>query len=186
MISCVLLAAGQSSRFGSDKLDHRLRSGETIFETSLSRYLPVCSEVIVVVQPEDQDRKHSLQEKSVTVVDSPNFEEGMSQSLIAGVSASPDASGWIIALADMPYIQTETLESLIAQTRPNNIVQPSHEGALGNPVVFSQIFKGELLSLEGDQGAKSVIQRNQSRLCVVPTEDKGVLQDVDRLEDVLL
>ena len=69
--------------------------------------------------------------------------------------------------------------------RDSNIAVPVYDNRRGNPAILGCGFKEELLSLQGDVGAKELINNNESRVCKVYVDDMGVLHDIDRPEDVL-
>lgn len=198
-ISCILLAAGASSRFGRPKMAAKLDDGTPMLLATLAKYQTVFSQVLVVVRPASQISAGSqpeasqlwqklrtqLHAKGATVLDSPNAEQGMSQSLIAGVRASKDASAWLIALGDMPYVQASTIQGLCNVVSGSTIRMPSYRGVCGNPVVFGKDYYDALTTISGDQGAKSVTQQYSDKRQLVEVEDQGVLQDIDTPEHIL-
>ncbi|MFT5611062.1 MAG: molybdenum cofactor cytidylyltransferase, partial [Arenicella sp.] len=105
--------------------------------------------------------------------------QGMSRSLIAGVTATLDADGWMIGLGDMPYVASETIVKLTDNLSQSNIVVPRYRQQLGNPVGFGSLFKDELLALRGDRGGKSIVQQHSRRLTTLDTQDQGVVIDLD-------
>ena len=183
-IAVVILAAGRSTRFGSQKMIHCLFDGKTILQTSIDQYQKVFSNVTVVIS-NDSTLERSLKGSNVNIVVAKNADKGMSQSLIEGIQDQINADAWLIALGDMPYIKTDTLEKLISQSTKNNIVVPVCDGRRGNPVIFGCGFQSKILALEGDVGAKRVIDVNQSRALKVQVDDEGVFHDIDRTEDIL-
>jgi len=182
-IACVVLASGFGRRFGSNKLMHEFSQGKTLLSNSLEPLLNVFKSVYVVVQPEASRRISRIHHRLVTVPNL-NAEQGMSQAIVAGVSASASADGWLIALGDMPLIKERSINAVLAQYQSEKIVQPVHAGTPGNPVLFGSTFRGDLLSLQGDQGGKPILQANQKSLVRVEVEDRGILYDVDRREDI--
>ena len=183
-IAVVILAAGRSTRFGSQKMTHRLADGKTILQTCIEQYQRVSSNVSVVIN-NDSILERSLKDSNVNIVVAKNADKGMSQSLIAGMQNQTNVDAWLIALGDMPYIKTSTLEKLTTQSAKNNIIVPVCDGRRGNPVIFGCDFQAELLTLEGDVGAKQLIELNQSRITKVQLDDDGIFHDIDRVEDIL-
>jgi molybdenum cofactor cytidylyltransferase len=107
----------------------------------------------------------------------------MGESLAWGVRAAPAAAAWLIALADMPWVQSATVDRVgdaLRQGAP--IAAPTWQGARGHPVGFAASFYAELIALTGDEGAKPVVARHGASL--VATEDAGVLRDVDTPRDL--
>ncbi len=164
MVSCILLAAGSSSRFGSNKLQHSLPTGKTVFQSSLSIYLPLVSDLLVVVRPDDTLLQKQLNAESVSYLECAESINGMSQSLVSGVRSRSDASGWLIALADMPYVQPGTVKHILQLAGARSIVQPTYDSIPGNPVYFGREYYSELIQLTGDKGGKEVIQRHHEKL----------------------
>ena len=183
-IAVIILAAGQSSRFGAEKIHYYLDTGKSILNTCIEQYQKSFTNISVVLSANDQAEK-IITEQGVTVVVSEHSIKGMSQSIISGVQSQNDASAWLIALADMPYVKPETLSSLAIKATFNTIVVPVCGHRNGNPVIFGRDFYNQLISLKGDIGAKQVIKDNFSLVLKVPVDDHGVLLDIDRPEDIL-
>ncbi len=110
----------------------------------------------------------------------------MGASLAAGVSAAPGAGGWLIALADMPWIQPATMRMLADRLRSGaSMVAPVFGGRRGHPVGFSREWGDRLQALDGDAGARSLIARHADELVLLDTADAGVLMDVDQPGDLV-
>src|SRR5262249_33592817 len=110
----VLLAAGYSKRFGSNKLLHPLPPGKQdagvpIALASARHFIEALPESIAVIRPRAQKLGKLLRDAGCTTVVCKNAAEGMGVSLAEGVRAVPDADGWVVALADMPYLKPETI-----------------------------------------------------------------------------
>src|SRR5690606_17612160 len=107
----------------------------------------------------------------VRVVYNPEFAEGLSTSLKAGLGAvPPEADGALVMLGDMPRIEARHLDRLIAGFSPKEgrgIVVPVHLGKRGNPVVFARSYFPELLAIEGDTGARHIIAASASEVAEV-------------------
>ena len=107
----------------------------------------------------------------------------MGASLAWGVRAAPIAAGWLIALADMPWIQTVTISRVADAVRAGApIAAPSWKDSRGHPVGLASRFFGELAALAGDEGAKAILRRHPATL--IATDDAGVLRDVDTPQDL--
>jgi molybdenum cofactor cytidylyltransferase len=118
------------------------------------------------------------------IVEHGGADGGIGTSLAAGVAAAPDAAGWLIALGDMPWVQPETISALTqALARGASLVAPLHAGRRGHPVGFAALWRDQLLNLKGDQGARDLIAAQAGQLLLLPTEDPGVLLDVDTPAD---
>jgi molybdenum cofactor cytidylyltransferase len=123
-----------------------------------------------------------LRAEGCTMVVNPRAAEGQGASIACGIAAASPADGWIIALADMPAIQTDTIRRVVAALRAGAATAvPVHYGQRGHPVGFAASMQSELLASSGDTGARAVLSRHPPSLIVV--DDPGVLYDVDTLED---
>lgn len=181
----VLLAAGRSRRFGADKLLHPLADGTPIAVASARALRKVLPRTIAVVRHGHDILADLLASEGVEVVEAPVVEEGMGYSLAAGVAATRDATGWLVALADMPFVQGGSIRRVAAALGAGaDLVAPAYQGRRGHPVGFSQRFRGSLLALAGDAGARTILEQQQALLALVDCDDPGILRDVDRPGDV--
>jgi len=181
----ILLAAGASKRFGSDKLLHPLAAGTTVATVALANLRAALPHVIAVVRPGATALENLLSEAGATVIQCANAEDGMGASLATAVSASVNASGWVIALADMPYIRPETIEKIAASLAAGAaIVAPAYRGERGHPVGISARFRAQLGALRGDEGARSVLKENAALVKLIDVDDPGVCRDIDTPADL--
>lgn len=119
-----------------------------------------------------------------TVVFNPDYEQGMSTSVQAGIRGLPAGlSGVGIFLVDHPLIDATTVRLLAARLEPGRIVLPFHEGRRGHPVFFSEELFGEILGLRKDQGLNVTVRRDPTRVIEVPVANAGVLRDIDTPEE---
>lgn len=185
MIAGILLAAGRSSRFGADKLLHRLPDGEPIAVASARNLRDAVDCAVAVLHAEQSALRACLEPLGFTCTVCENAEEGMGASLAAGVRAVPEARGWLLALADMPRIDPQTVLEIANRLRAGaSIVAPVYQGQRGHPVGFDAAWCGELLSLGGDVGARELLRREASRIMLVPCSDPGVIYDIDAPADL--
>ena len=183
----ILLAAGGSVRFGSDKLIEPLlqAAGDCAAGTPIGvaacRHLGAAvSATVAVVRPSDTVLATMLRDAGARVVECARAEEGMGVSLACGVQAAPDADAWLIALADMPWIRLSTINLLASALAAGaDIVAPSYHGERGHPVGFARRHYGALAATTGDEGARAVLLANRATLHLVSTDDPGVVRDVD-------
>jgi molybdenum cofactor cytidylyltransferase len=107
-------------------------------------------------------------------------DRGMGSSIACGIKASEMAAGWLIALADMPYLKTKTMRQLCNRLQQGaDIVAPLFNQQRGHPVGFGRRFKKELMLLNEDVGARNIISKHQEQLELMPTCDAGVVTDID-------
>jgi molybdenum cofactor cytidylyltransferase len=186
----ILLAAGYSTRFGSNKLLQPLPAGSPeagvpIALASARHLADVLPDSIAVVRPRAQRLGKLLREAGYKTVVCRNAAEGMGVSLAAGIRAAADADGWVIALADMPFIRPQTIR-VVAEGLAEGaaIVAPSYRGERGHPVGFARRFLDELSALRGDAGARDVLARHTDSMALREVDDPGVLRDVDEPSDL--
>jgi molybdenum cofactor cytidylyltransferase len=187
-VATLLLAAGASQRFGADKRLASLPSGDTLLATTLATYQRVVGHCTVVIDQADEVLARWLQAEGASVVlaDSRHPPRGMGDSLAQGMRliASQDVDACLIALGDMPWVQDQTLKTLLAKLAQSPIVVPAWQGRRGHPVGFGSRFFAQLCHLSGDRGARAVLQAHSAECCVVPVADSGVVQDVDTPADL--
>lgn len=181
----ILLAAGAAKRFGSNKLLHPLAGGLPMALAALANLRSAIAHVIAVVRPGQALLKHRLSEAGATVIECANAEEGMGASLASGVKATGDVAGWIVALADMPYIRPDSIAKIVAALAAGaTIVAPVYKGVRGHPVGISAAFRQQLETLRGDEGARSVLKENAGLVKLIEVDDPGVCRDIDTPSDL--
>lgn len=193
-VRLVYLAAGNSRRFGSNKLLYPL-SHKPMYRYGL--------EVMTELLKADSDRElvvvtryepillavEELRQKGIDrafAIPSPESIHGISHSIRTGVLfGKQDSDYYLFMVADQPYIKADTIEWLIKETIHKQSIGGcvTWEGIPGNPVIFSKRLKDALLSLEGDKGGKSVLKPYMDIICRVPASTQEELLDKDTLED---
>ena len=176
----ILLAAGQGTRFGGDKLLHPLTDG-TPMAVACARILHAAlAHCIAVVGDAHSELARQLAAEDLQVVANPRACEGMGTSIARGVAASRDAGGWVIALADMPGVPVRMVQAVVDGLEGGaSIIAPVSRGQRGHPVGFASLHGPALLALRGDRGAREVITRHHNDLVLIETGDQGVIQDID-------
>lgn len=186
----ILLAAGFSRRFGSaDKLLQPLSDGRPIALAAADNLIKAIPNCIAVVRRENAALAEVLKNAGLEVVFCKNTDLEMADSLVTAILASANSKfaddGFVIALADMPYITPSSISAVA--TKLNNgasIVIPTYSGQRGHPVGFSAKFRNELESLHGDEGARSIIRRYPNEVALLPCDDAGILADIDTPADL--
>jgi molybdenum cofactor cytidylyltransferase len=181
----ILLAAGAARRFGSDKLMHPLKEGTPLAAVSGRHLAQALPGSVVVVRSARSALADRLEAAGLVVVECPEAEGGMGHTLAAGVRATPRAGGWVVALADMPYIRPESIQRVAREIAGGAaIAMAAYEGARGHPVGFAARYYPELIALRGDQGARDLVKRDAASLSICETADPGVLRDIDTPADL--
>ncbi len=186
-IAALLLAAGRSQRMGAqNKLLIRL-AGETMIARAAKQIKAAGIAPIVAVTGHEADAvRAALAGSGVSFAHNPDYAQGLSGSLRAGLKALPDdVDGVLICLGDMPDIKAAHLQKLVAAFDPvegRAICVPTFHGKRGNPVLFGAQFFTEMVALAGDSGAKHLIGEYADQVCEVPMQDAAVLLDLDTPE----
>ena len=178
MIIGLLLAAGGARRFGSQKLVAKL-DGVPVVRRSFDVLAAATDAVLVVVGSEADTVARALEGTAAILVENREWAQGLSTSLRSGIFATPRrAEAVIVGLGDEPTIDAEVCRALVREWRrtKNSIVAARYNGVQDHPVLFDRAVFGELTSLTGDVGAKSVINRSAGRVGFV---DVSAPQPID-------
>ena len=212
----LLLASGRGQRFDAgghrNKLLASLPDGQTVVVASARAMCAALDHVVVVVPARGSLLEAALVDLPVRLVRNARAKEGMGASIAVGVHAMqaefPDAEGWVIALADMPFIAPETIRAVaegflmanaLFAVRSGNgagdetchhgrhetrrlIAAPTYRGRRGHPVAFSKQLADELLLLSGDVGASALLARHPALL--IECDDGGIVRDIDTPADL--
>jgi molybdenum cofactor cytidylyltransferase len=142
--------------------------------------------VVVVTGHQSETIADALRDLPLQFAHNPDFAEGLSTSLRAGLGALPDdIDGAVVMLADMPQVDAALIERLTAAYDAEKgalIAVPVIDGKRGNPVLWSRRFFPELMALSGDVGARHLIAKYSEAVVEVPVTGTGALVDVDTPE----
>jgi molybdenum cofactor cytidylyltransferase len=173
-LDCLILAAGNSSRFGSCKLLADFRGQPLIAATvAAARALEPAQILIVAGAFYEQLLQAQTINTGTPVIDLLEFHDwqsGMGSSLAFGIQQLPDDNAVLILLADQPLISSQDLHNLyrVWCANPERIACASFANTLGVPAIFPAQFKTQLRACTGDQGAKKLLLNNQQQLVAVP------------------
>jgi molybdenum cofactor cytidylyltransferase len=185
VIAAILLAAGAGKRFGGDKLLHPLDDGVAIAAHAARNLLAAMPDVIAVVRWGDFPLYDMLEQEGCQVTMFQGAARGMGATLAHGVGQARGADGWVIALADMPRISSGTIRKIVAALEAGALIAaPVHKGERGHPVGFGAQLRDELLALDGDEGARAVLERHREAVTLIECDDPGALYDIDRQTDI--
>jgi len=213
MISGILLAAGLSKRFGSQKLLVSIQSGQTLFEHALRMHLE--ADLLPLVAVVSERLLESLLKKwegksafridretsrpwfnletpwgKVRLIVNKSPEEGMADSLKLGLGILSDPErqdGILVSLADMPKVTPGMIRNLIDiyQKERGKIVVPTFQGKIGHPVIIHEpSYREEILKISGDKGLRDIIKANIRDVVYIPWADDSVTADVDTIPDM--
>ncbi len=183
-IAVILEAAGNSSRFGSNKLLHIMDDGRPMIASILDavRPLDVYKKVLVTQYEEVAALAPDLE---TVMNDRPDL--GISRSMQLGLEAAGDADAYMFCVCDQPGIKTATLEKLIETYKEAykkgtaGIVSLAWKGKMCNPKIFSSRYKEELMRLSGDTGGRQIISAHEDDLLLAEADSEDEVKDIDRL-----
>ncbi|MBV7272021.1 molybdenum cofactor cytidylyltransferase [Clostridiaceae bacterium UIB06] len=184
MINAIIMASGYSKRMGKDKLLMPFRDkllAEYIMEKVIS-----CNFYSSIIVSKDERILNIATKKGLKAVENKNAYKGQSESIKLGINSTPIADGYMFFTADQPLISIDTIKLLINTFNKYdscNIVIPRIKNRRGNPVIFPKKLIGELMSLEGDNGGKNVINKHTEDIIFVDIKDEYELTDIDTYED---
>lgn len=182
----ILLAAGRGKRFDpsgqNDKLLAVLPGGAPVAVAAARNLRAVLPRVIAVIRPQAAELAALLRDADCEVIVCADADEGMGTVLAFAVNHCKGADGWLVALADMPYIAPQTYANIVAALEQHAIAAPIFNGQRGHPVGFSRHYLPQLLTLDGERGARELLA--QASLHLVLTEDSGTVRDIDTRADL--
>jgi molybdenum cofactor cytidylyltransferase len=184
-IHAIVLAAGFGSRFGGGKLMAPWRGG-VLLDGALDAAFASPAEAVHVVVGADLAAATHARARGAMIVEARDHALGLSASLKAGIAAlPPDAAGALVFLGDMPLVPHAVLAPLAeAILAGASAAVPVFDGRIGNPAALAALLFPKVLTLEGDRGARALIEGLGEALVRVEAPDAGVLYDVDRREDL--
>ncbi|PSQ29418.1 nucleotidyltransferase family protein [Halobacteriales archaeon QS_9_67_15] len=192
-VAGVLLAAGTSSRFGEANKLLATRDGDPLVRHAARTLLDAGVDPVVVVVGHEADRVvDALDGLDVTFVRNPDYRQGQTTSVRAGIDAvrdrgdahdAPDAA--VVALGDMPFVDPETIGTLVVAYAAGvgDALAAAYEGTRGNPVLFDRRFFGDLTDVSGDVGGRAILLESDDSARVA-VSDSGVRRDVDERSDL--
>jgi molybdenum cofactor cytidylyltransferase len=180
----LIAAAGRSERFiraggQGNKLNAKFADAagrqRPLFEHTLRQALASSLPVHVVTRPDNLQVQKicAANQTPVTLLAS----AGLGDSIAAGVAATPQWQGWLIHLADMPFVTPDVFLQVAEALKNHPIVRPGFDQQPGHPVGFSALLRNELCRLLGDNGARELLQRGAVHL--LPLDRATVVQDID-------
>ena len=188
-IAVIILAAGQSTRFGPEnKLLHLIDNEPVVLRTAKTALNAGIEEIIVVAGHDAEAIENALNGTAVRVVRNATPQAGMGTSLAVGANAVrslPDAV--MIMLGDMPMVKPTTLQQIASEFAPDSghdIIVPVHDGRRGHPVLFGATYLPKLCALTGDTGARTILRDHPERVRAVNVDDPGTLYDIDTQDDL--
>lgn len=188
-VSCVVLAAGTSSRMGTEKLFLKYKE-KTILEHTLDQIRQSGIDDLVLVIKPGSKLPSSLIKSGVRITENGEYASGITSSLKAGLTAINNrAQGVLFALADQPLIPAQIYRQLIEnyQKQLKLVTCPTYQGKRGNPVLFDRRTWPDLMDLTGDQGGRQIIHSIAAmEIDYIETNTPEIITDIDTPDDYQL
>jgi molybdenum cofactor cytidylyltransferase len=191
MITGVFLAAGQSTRFGSDKLLHELDGRPLVAHGLAAAINSRLDEIVVVVGSDASLLENAIRDvpagrDRIRIVRNDHAERGMMSSLKSGLRAVPKTSaGAMVILADMPFVTSELIDNLIERFEDTNgIVIPECDGVFCHPRVIPKRLFSEFFDLEDGGKGQAVIDRHSDDIVTLVADNKTSFIDIDDARDL--
>ncbi|MEG1657628.1 MAG: nucleotidyltransferase family protein [Oscillibacter sp.] len=177
-LGCVVMAAGNARRFGTNKLSAEL-AGRSLILRALEAVPTEQFETVVVVTQYPEIMRIA-KEFHFAAVHNPHPDQGISHTIALGLTGLRDCDGVLFQVSDQPLLRRESVAALAQFWRlhPDKLAALSHDGVRGNPCVFPARFYNELLALREDQGGNAVIRRHEADLLLLEVPARE-LSDVD-------
>ena len=187
MICGIILAAGEGKRMGKVKLTLPLGDKQLIEWVLQAVKLAPLDKYFLVVRPEDKEMIKIGESWGAEIVLNPEYRSGMSSSIRKALDqiSSEVVEGIFILLGDQPLINPSIIYKMLKAFTPGKreIVVPFYKDKQGNPVLFDNYWKEELMKLSGDVGGRVLVKAHPERIKRVKIPDESIFLDIDREED---
>lgn len=184
-INLILLGAGNSSRFGSNKLLTEI-DGKPMYLHILKKVIGMnWNQIIFVTQYKEIVKQ--IKGYPIDVVYNNHGEWGISHSIKLGIEYGNDCDAYLFSVCDQPFITANSIQKLINEFMncEKRIACLSYNGILGNPAIFDLIYEKELLELKGDKGGKVIINNHSDDVKIVNVDNIKELMDIDYISDLI-
>ena len=164
---------------GENKLN-KIINNQPLIKHSINNILESkIDELIIVVGYQEKIIKKLIRmNEKIKIISNKNFESGMASSIKEGLKhLSIKADYFFICLADMPNINKKIYNALIKSRNNHKIIIPTYKDQRGNPVLFNKSMKELIMNIEGDSGAKKIINMHEDEIFFFETDDQSIIQD---------
>ena len=188
MISAILLAAGQSKRMGGENKLTKEINGIPLIKHSIKNILSSSVNELIVVIGYQREVFEKLIDKNekIKIIFNKNFESGMSSSIKLGINnLNEQSEAFFICLGDMPLVNKFIYNQLITLRNNKDIIVPTYKKQQGNPVLFSKSLKSKIITIQGDVGAKKILELNKDKILNVEIDDKSIRKDFNTKSDFI-
>ena len=186
MISAILLAAGQSKRMeGENKLIKKIH-GVPLIKLSVKNILTSAVDELIIILGYQREIIEKLidKNKKIKLVFNKDFESGMASSIKAGLNhLSNNSEAFFICLGDMPLVNKKIYNHLISYRKKKDIIVPTYNNIQGNPVLFLKSMRPSIMTINGDIGAKKILELNKGKMLKVKIDDINITRDFNTKND---
>ena len=186
MISAILLAAGQSKRMGGENKLTKKIQGAPLIKHSVKNILASSVDELIIVLGYQKEIIEKLIDKNnkIKFVFNKDFENGMASSIKTGLNnLSEKTEAFFICLGDMPMVNKDIFNLLIKSKNNREIIVPIYKNKQGNPILFPKLMKKKIMTIEGDVGAKKILELNKDKILNIETNDQSIAKNFNTLDD---
>jgi len=198
MISAILLAAGESKRMeGENKLIKEI-NGIPLIQHAIKNVLGSAIDELIIILGHEKSLIENIitKNKKIKFIYNENYKNGISSSIKIGLNhISKNSEAFFICLGDMPNVNQNIYNKLIKSRynynkklisdRKKEIIIPVFEEKEGNPILFSKFMREKIMNIDGDYGAKKIIEESKNKILYVPIKSNGITLDFDTKEDFI-
>ena len=188
MISAILLAAGQSKRMnGENKLTKEIQ-GIPLIKHSVKNILASSIDELIVILGYQKEVIEKIIDKNerIKFAFNVNYENGMASSIKTGLNnLSEKTKAFFICLGDMPMVNSDIYNQLIQSKNNKEIIVPTYNGQQGNPILFSKSIKEKIMTIQGDVGAKKILELNKNKILNVEVGNQSIRKDFNTKDDFI-
>ena len=188
MISAILLAAGLSKRMdGENKLAKKIQDIPLI-KHSVKNILASSIDELIVILGYQKEIIEKIIDKNerIKFAFNGNFENGMASSIKTGLNnLSEKTEAFFICLGDMPMVNSDVYNQLIQSKNNKEIIVPTYKGQQGNPILFSKSIKEKIMTIQGDVGAKKILELNKNKILNVEVGNLGIRKGFNTKDDFI-
>jgi len=179
----IILASGFSRRMGQNKLLMKIKE-ETIIEKVINEVKKSKVEKIYIVT-NNEEIKSIAYKSDIEVIENKDAIKGQSESIKLAVKEIKEKGDFMFFCGDQPFIDFITINNLINESKKNKnkIIVPIFESRKGNPVIFPENFRLDLLNIEGDVGGRYIIKSNKDKVVFFEVNKEIFLKDIDNNEE---
>lgn len=185
-VTAVVLAAGESSRMGRNKLLLPWRDTTVLGQTLANMKASAVTDILVVTGHERQKAAAIAGDLAVRALHNDSYAKGMLTSAQAAVRHLPAATeAALVVLGDQPMVGPAIIDALLQAYAgsPRGLIAPVYRGRRGNPVLIDRRYFAELLALPPEAAPRALLQRHAGDIHYVEFDDDAILHDLDRPED---